>query len=74
MLEVGEGGGGHISVKPVGVYKMSEKRSHTRFISIFDVKFFLKVFSIITLGITFLLRKNRNNIFCCLNKLKEMRG
>jgi len=57
MLEIGEGGGGHISVKPVGVYKMSEKRSRTRFIPIFDVKFFLKIFSIITLGITFLLRK-----------------
>lgn len=57
ILEQGEGGGGHISVKPVGVYKMNDSGSRVRFVPTFDVKFFLKFFSVFTLGMTFLLRK-----------------
>jgi len=57
VLEHGEGGGGHISVKPLGVYKMNKAGSRVRFIPTFDVKFFLKIFTVLTLGTTFLLRK-----------------
>src|SRR5699024_10430132 len=45
MIEIGEGGSGHISGNPVAVYKKKENRSRTRFIAIFDVKFFLIIFS-----------------------------
>ncbi len=51
----GEGGGGHFYVKPIGVYEVTEKR--VRFKPVYGLRLLPVVFSILTLGITFLLRK-----------------
>lgn len=51
----GEGGAGHISVKPLGVYEMTATR--VRFKPVIDVKFILTLCSVLTLGMTLLLRK-----------------
>lgn len=54
-LNQGEGGGGHFSVQPLGVYEMTASR--VRFKPIIDVKFIAILFTILTLGMTLLLRK-----------------
>ena len=51
----GEGGGGHISVKPLGVYEITE--DHVNFKPTIDVKFLTLTLAVLTFGITFLLRK-----------------
>jgi uncharacterized spore protein YtfJ len=51
----GEGGGGHFSVRPLGVYKMTG--DHIQFKPAIDLKFILTLFSVLTLGVTWLLRK-----------------
>ena len=51
----GEGGGGIISVRPLGVYKMTADR--LQFKLVIDVKFLVTIFSVLTLGMTLLLRK-----------------
>jgi len=53
----GEGGGGYFSIRPLGVYKMTADR--VRFKPAVDLKFILTIFSVLTLGISFLLRKKR---------------
>lgn len=53
----GEGGGGHFTVKPLGVYEMNS--SGVRFKPAIDVKFIVKIFTVLTLGMTFLLRKKQ---------------
>lgn len=51
----GEGGGGIVSVKPLGVYKMTDNK--VRFKPIIDVNFMLIIFSVLTLGLAFFMRK-----------------
>lgn len=53
--ETGEGGGGRFSVRPVGVYEMRNDR--VRFKPVVDLKSILTIFSVLTLGMTFLLRR-----------------
>lgn len=50
----GEGGGGHISVKPLGVYEITE--GHVKFKPTIDVKFLTLILAVLTFGLTFLLR------------------
>ncbi|WP_335869079.1 spore germination protein GerW family protein [Bacillus sp. 2205SS5-2] len=51
----GEGGGGHISVTPVGVYEISSKR--TKFKPIIDLKLLLSLFSVFSFGLIWLIKK-----------------
>lgn len=51
----GEGGGGHITVKPIGVYQMTA--SGVQFKPVSDMKPTLTIFTFLILGMTFLLRK-----------------
>jgi len=53
----GEGGGGFFSIRPLGVYKITADR--VRFKPAVDLKFILTIFSVLTLGVTFLLKKKR---------------
>lgn len=52
----GEGGGGYFSVKPVGVYEVTPKK--TRFKPLIDLKLIFLLFSILTLGLVWIM-KNR---------------
>src|SRR5699024_11777816 len=58
----GEGGGGIISVKPLGVYKMSADR--LQFKPVIDVKFLVTLLSVLTFVMTLLL------FIICLHILK----
>lgn len=51
----GEGGGGVFSVKPLGVYEITV--DEVKFKSVVDFKFMLMIFTVLTLGLTFLLKK-----------------
>lgn len=51
----GEGGGGHITVNPLGVYEITEDRA--RFKPVIDVKLIATVCMTLTFGLTLLLRK-----------------
>lgn len=53
----GEGGGGHISIRPLGVYEIDAEK--VKFIPIIDFKFTLTLFSVFTLGLIWLLKKAR---------------
>lgn len=53
----GEGGGGHISVRPLGVYEIDAKK--VRFRPIIDYKFTLTLVAVFTLGLVWLLKKAR---------------
>ena len=53
----GEGAGGAFSIKPVGVYEITEE--NVKFKPILPINQLLTVFSIITLGLAFLLKKSR---------------
>lgn len=53
----GEGAGGAFSIKPVGVYEITEES--VKFKPILPINQLLAVFSIITLGLAFLLNKSR---------------
>ena len=53
----GEGAGGVFSIKPVGVYEITEE--NVKFKPILPINQLLTVFSIITLGLAFLLKKSR---------------
>lgn len=51
----GEGGGGAFSIKPVGVYEITAEK--VKFKPALPINQILTVFSVVTLGIVFLLRK-----------------
>lgn len=51
----GEGSGGHITVKPIGVYEMNADR--VRFKPVIDMTFISAAFAVVTLGLTLLLRR-----------------
>ncbi len=51
----GEGGGGAFSIKPVGVYEITAEK--VKFKPALPINQMLTVFSVVTLGIVFLLRK-----------------
>ncbi|WP_342515050.1 hypothetical protein MKY34_10185 [Sporosarcina sp. FSL K6-1522] len=53
----GEGGGGRISVKPLGVYEIDTHR--VTFKPIIDLKFILTLASVLTLGLVWILKKSR---------------
>jgi uncharacterized spore protein YtfJ len=53
----GEGGGGHISIRPLGVYEIDSKK--VKFRPIIDLKFTLSLFAVFTLGLIWLLKKGR---------------
>lgn len=53
----GEGGGGHISVKPLGVYEIDSEK--VKFRPIIDFKFTLTLVAVFTLGLVWLLKKTR---------------
>ncbi|MEK3976957.1 spore germination protein GerW family protein [Psychrobacillus sp. FSL K6-1267] len=51
----GEGGGGAFSIKPVGIYEITAEE--VKFKPVLPFNQILTVFSVVTLGIVFLLRK-----------------
>lgn len=53
----GEGGGGYISVKPLGVYEITADQ--VTFKPAFDLKFMLTIFTVLTLGLAFFMKKPR---------------
>ena len=53
----GEGGGGHISIKPLGVYEIDSEK--VKFRPIIDFKFTLTLFTFFTLSLIWLLKKTR---------------
>ena len=53
----GEGGGGYISVKPLGVYEITSDR--VAFKPVIDLKFIVTVLTILTLGLGWLMKKSR---------------
>ena len=52
----GEGGGGYISVKPLGVYEITSES--VKFKPVKDLKFILSVLTVLTLGLAFLMKKS----------------
>ncbi|MBO1909942.1 spore germination protein GerW family protein [Sporosarcina sp. 6E9] len=50
----GEGGGGYISVKPLGVYEITSDK--VKFKPVIDMKFILAIITLLTLGLTLLMR------------------
>jgi uncharacterized spore protein YtfJ len=57
LVAQGEGGGGHISIRPLGVYEIDAKK--VKFKPIIDFKFTLTLFALLTLGLTLLSKKTR---------------
>ena len=55
----GEGGGGYISVKPLGVYEITSDQ--VKFKPIIDLKFMVTAFTIFTLGLAWLMKKPRKS-------------
>ncbi|NYF25360.1 spore germination protein GerW family protein [Sporosarcina sp. JAI121] len=55
----GEGGGGHISIRPLGVYEINAKK--VKFRPIIDFKFALTLFAFLTLSLTLLSKMTRPN-------------
>ncbi len=53
----GEGGGGHISIRPLGVYEIDAVK--VKFRPIIDFKFTLALVAVFTLGLVWLLKKTR---------------
>ena len=53
----GEGGGGYISVKPLGVYEITSDQ--VKFKPIIDLKVMVTAFTIFTLGWAWLMKKTR---------------
>ncbi|MFJ8063553.1 spore germination protein GerW family protein [Psychrobacillus sp. NPDC096426] len=53
----GEGGGGYFSVKPVGVFEITPEK--VKFKPIINMYFILTILSVVTLGLGFLLKRNR---------------
>lgn len=53
----GEGGGGHFSVTPVGVYEISKGK--TRFKPVIDLKFIITLFTLFSFVLTLLFRRIR---------------
>lgn len=51
----GEGGGGYISVKPLGVYEITSDK--VKFKPVVDLKFILIIITVLTLGLTILMKK-----------------
>ncbi len=52
----GEGGGGYISVKPLGVYEITSDK--VKFKPAVDLKFILTIFTVLTFGLAFLMKKS----------------
>ncbi|WP_144510750.1 spore germination protein GerW family protein [Bacillus sp. FJAT-22090] len=53
----GEGGGGHFSVKPVGVFEITPEK--VTFKPIINIHFLLTIISVVILGLGFLLKRPR---------------
>ncbi|WP_412968374.1 GerW family sporulation protein [Fredinandcohnia sp. 179-A 10B2 NHS] len=53
----GEGGGGHFSVTPVGVYEISKGK--TRFKPVIDLKIIITLISLFTFVLTLLVKKRK---------------
>ena len=53
----GEGGGGYISVTPLGVYEINSQK--VKFKPIIDLKFILTLFTIFSFGLMWLVKKTR---------------
>ena len=53
----GEGGGGYISVKPLGVYEITTES--VKFKPVIDLKFILSILTVLTLGLAFLMKISR---------------
>lgn len=53
----GEGGGGYFSIKPVGVFEITPEK--VRFKPIINIYFVITIFSVVTLGLGFLLKRSR---------------
>ena len=52
----GEGGGGYISVKPLGVYEITSDK--VKFKPVVDLKFILVIITVLTFGLTILMKKS----------------
>lgn len=57
LVAQGEGGGGYITVRPLGVYEIDEEKVGFR--PIIDVKFTLALIAVFTLGLVWLLKRAR---------------
>ena len=57
LIAQGEGGGGHISVRPLGVYEIDAEK--VKFKPIIDLKFTLALVAVFTLGLVWLLKRTR---------------
>lgn len=53
----GEGGGGYFSIKPVGVFEITPEK--VKFKPVVNIYFILTIFSVVTLGLGFLLKRSR---------------
>ena len=51
----GEGGGGYISVKPIGVYEITSEK--VRFRPVIDLNIILVLFTVLSLGLIWVLRR-----------------
>lgn len=56
-VDQGEGGGGYFSVKPVGVYEITSEK--VKFKPVFNLNFILILFTILTFGFVWLMKKSR---------------
>lgn len=53
----GEGGGGYFAIKPVGVFEITPEK--VKFKPVINIYFIFTIFSIVTLGLGFLLKRSR---------------
>ncbi|MDI2585880.1 spore germination protein GerW family protein [Psychrobacillus sp. NEAU-3TGS] len=53
----GEGGGGHFAIKPIGVFEITPEK--VKFKPVINIYFILTIFSVVTLGLGFLLKRSR---------------
>lgn len=53
----GEGGGGYFAIKPVGVFEITPEK--VKFKPVINMYLMLTIFSVVTLGLGFLLKRSR---------------
>ena len=53
----GEGGGGYFAIKPVGVFEITSEK--VKFKPVINIYFILTIFSVVTLGLGFLLKRSQ---------------
>lgn len=52
----GEGGGGYFAIKPLGVFEITSEK--VKFKPVINIYFILTIFSVVTLGLGFLLKRS----------------